>query len=395
MRTAYGLLVWFIATLFVIYAFCLNTAAAVFSNAIKSSLQITDLQVSYAVGSFIVGFALMQIPAGYLLDRFNVKWVISFGVLLLGLGNILISYADSLLLFSFSNFIQGLGGSFAFIAAAVLISNWFPPRLFPVLFGLTQALSCIFTGILHYVFMMALATHPWSMIYKYLALFGFMLLVLTMLIVRSPPSRKLVKHLSIISAFKQVCVNQQLWLCALAAATSFGVLLAYAAFWYVNIQQFYSVSTSTSFILSAIIFLGIGVGTPFLGYLSNIFKSRKLIIHVTVVLGTMALMLGIYLPHYEFNNLILINIISFFIGFFLSGSMLFYTMVNEISSDNIRGLALSITNTCVFLFNTLLMFLPYLFITRLSQNFFTYLWILPFSLLISILLIYFIKDSYR
>lgn len=201
--------------------------------------------------------------------------------------------------------------------------------------------------------------------------------------------------LSLGKALKLVCRNPQVWLCAIAAATTFGVLLAYGAFWYMNIQQFYSVSKDNSFIMSAIIFTGIGIGTPLLGYISNLFKSRVLVIHVTVVLGTMALILGIYLPHFASASLILINVISFCIGFFLSGSMLFYTIVSEISTDNTRGVALSVTNTCVFLFNTMLMFLPYLFITQSSQNFFTFLWILPFSVLISILLLYFVKDSYR
>lgn len=395
MRTAYGLLVWFVSTLFVIYAFCLNTASAVFSSSIKTSLQLTDLQVSYAVGAFIAGFALMQIPAGYLLDRFNTKIVASCGVLILALGNILISHADGLVLFTLSNFIQGLGGSFAFIATAVLISNWFPGRLFPILFGLTQTLSCVLAGIIHYKFMMALQTQTWNVLYQDLALFGFGLLVLTVLVVRSPKTDKAAAVLSLGKALKQVCRNPQIWLCAIAAATSFGVVLAYGAFWYMKVQQFYAVSTDDSFIMSAIIFTGIGIGTPLLGYISNVLKSRKLIIHVSVVLGTMALILGIYLPHFAFKSLMLSNIIFFCIGFFLSGSMLLYTIVSEISADNVRGVALSLTNTFVFLFNTMLMFIPYLFITTSSHDFFTFLWILPFSVLISILLLYFVKDSYR
>lgn len=395
MRTAKGLLVWFVATLYVIYAFCLNTAASVFSNSIKTSLHLGDLQVSYAVGAFIAGFALMQIPGGYLLDRFNTRIIVSVGVLILALGNMLITHADSLWLFTLSNFIQGIGGSFAFIAVGVLISNWFPPRIFPIMFGLTQTLSCVLSGVIHYAFMTSLQTHSWNELYYYLAIFGFILFVLTVLIVHSPKTKKTLEVLSLGKALKIVCGNPQIWLCAIAAATAFGVLLAYGAFWYMNIQKFYSVSIDNAFILSGIIFVGVGIGTPLLGYVSNLLKSRMLVIHVTVVLGAMALMLGIYLPHYKFGNLILIDTISFCIGFFLSGAMLFYTIVSEISGDNTRGVALSLTNTCVFLFNTMLMFLPYLFVTQVSHNFYTYLWILPFSVMISVLLFYFIKDSYK
>ncbi|OGT68748.1 MAG: hypothetical protein A3J38_07180 [Gammaproteobacteria bacterium RIFCSPHIGHO2_12_FULL_45_9] len=395
MRTAYGLLVWFVATLFVIYAFCLNTAAAVFSAAIKTSLNLSNVEVAYAVGSFTIGFALMQIPAGYLLDRFNSKMVISLGVLLLALGNILISYAHNLALFSLSNLLQGMGGSFAFIAAAVLISQWFAPRLFPILFGLTQTVSCVLTGVIHYMFKTALNTHPWSELYKYLAIFGFILFILTILVVKSPKTKQAIGTISLSKALKLSFGNPQVWLCAISAATTFGVLLAYAGFWYTDVQVFYAVTTSNALIMSAIIFAGIGIGTPLLGYISNLLKSRTLVIHVSLALGNMALLLGLYLPHFNFNSLILSDTIAFFIGFFLSGSMLFYTVVSEISSDNTRGVALSLTNTGVFLFNTILMFVPYLFLTSSSQNFFTYLWVLPFFVMISILLLYFVKDSYR
>ena len=394
MRTFYGLLVWFVSTLFVIYAFCLNTAAAVFSDAVKVSLGITNLQATYAVGAFTIGFAVMQIPAGYLLDRFNTKLILSCGVFFMALGNILITYAHELTLFALANFIQGAGGSFAFIGTGILIARWFPPRVFPILFGLTQTMSCLLTGVIHYVFKTALQTHPWNFIYQDLAIFGAILFIATFVFVKVPADGQKTEPVSFKKALGVVFSDSQIWLATIAAATTFGVLLAYGGFWYLNVQNFYSVPSGSALILSAIIFAGIGVGTPMLGWVSNLFRSRKLVIHVTLVLGNMVLLLGLYLPHYAFKGFILIDVISFFIGFLLSGSMLFYTVVSELSTDSTRGVALSLTNTGVFLFNTALMFIPYFFITNNSQNFFTYLWILPFFVLVSILLAYFVRETY-
>ena len=175
MKKIYGYSVWFLSTLFVVYAFCLNTASAVFSEAIQTSLHASNIGVSIASGAFILGFACMQIPAGYLLDKYNARFVVGFGIFLLALGNIIISYSNDLVLYTLSNFMQGVGASFAFIAAAVLISQWFSADKFPIMFGLTQTLSCVLAGIIHYYFTIALATHPWSIIYRGLAVFGFLL----------------------------------------------------------------------------------------------------------------------------------------------------------------------------------------------------------------------------
>ena len=53
----YGSLVWFVATLFVIYSFCLNTAAAVFANAIRTTLHASNFEVFLVAGAFFLGFA--------------------------------------------------------------------------------------------------------------------------------------------------------------------------------------------------------------------------------------------------------------------------------------------------------------------------------------------------
>lgn len=395
MQKIYGWIIWFIATLFVVYSFCLNTAAAVFSGAIQTSLQASSLGVSLATGAFILGFACMQIPAGYLLDKFNARYVVSAGVLLLALGNFIISYADNLIVFTLSNFLQGMGASFAFIAAAVVISQWFPAKKFPILFGFTQTISCVSAGIIHYFFTIELATRSWNELYRGLAVFGIILFILSILLIKNPSNIKKSAGISLKKSLASVFKNKQILLCSAAAALSFGVLLAYASLWYMKIQTFYSVDNLQAVLISGLIFVGIGIGTPFWGWLSNLAKSRMMILHLTLVVGTMTLLMGIYLPHYNIDTLIIIKIVSFLIGFFLSGSMLFYTMVSEIATDNTRGVAISVLNTAVFLFNTALLFIPYVLITAISKEFFTYLWILPFCVLLAILLIYFIKDTYH
>lgn len=391
----HGAGVWLIATLFVVYSFSLNTASAVFSQSIQSSLQVSDFKISLAMGVFILGFACMQIIAGFLLDKYDAKWVVSCGVFLLALGNWLISSAHHLIFFSLANFLQGLGAAFAFVAIGILISQWFSANLFPILFGLTQTVSCFCAAFLHYFFTLALKTESWQQLYLKLSVFGFILLILTLIIVKSPKTKMSAMRFSLWQSLLNVLKNKQILLCAMAAATSFGVLLGYAGYWYLPIQKYYAVPELQAMIIGGLFFIGIGIGTPTLGWISNLVQSRLAVIHVSLVLGVMTLLIGIYSPHYAIKTLLIAKIVAFLIGFFLSGSMIFYTMVSEISADATRGVALSIVNTAVFLFNTLVMFIPYLLMTVRSELFFTYLWILPVFVMIALLLLYFIKESWR
>jgi MFS family permease len=145
-----GSVVWFVSTLFVIYAFSLNTAAALFADSIKTSLNATDVGVSIAVGAFILGFAAMQIPAGYLLDRYNARFIVASAIFFLAAGNIAISFSTNIYTYSIANLIQGMGASFDFIAASILITQWFPKKSFPILTGLIETLAFVAAGLIHY-----------------------------------------------------------------------------------------------------------------------------------------------------------------------------------------------------------------------------------------------------
>ncbi len=169
MKNIMGFFIWFIVTLFVVYAFFLNTAGAVFADAIKNYLHLSDIGAAFAVGSFVLGFAFMQIPGGYLLDRFPIRIVASSGLFLLAAGNLALSFAGNLPLFALANFVQGLGASFAFIAVGKLIGEWFPPKMFPILFGLTQTISCLLTALIHYFLIQALEVVSWQSIYGLVA----------------------------------------------------------------------------------------------------------------------------------------------------------------------------------------------------------------------------------
>lgn len=392
MKMLQGLVAWLITTSYVVYAFTLNTAASVFSPAIQSGLSLTSTQSTLAVTWFIIAFALFQIPAGWLLDRYPSRFVVSAGVFILAAGNLLISHATSYYLFSAANFVQGIGASFAFISAGILVAQWFSARLFPVLFGLTQSVACTMAAVLHYYFSMSLTSMSWQALYLQIFYAGCLIFIASICFVKNPETKATNSHTGFLDSIKKVGKNPQLWYCTIALATSFGVLLAYAEFWYNDVQIFYGINPSESMITSGMIFVGIAAGTPFMGYFSNLVLSRIMIIQISLALGVMCLLAGIYLPHFPFESLLPLKTISFFIGFFLSGSMLFFTIVNEIFPEQVKGIALSISNTGLFLVNSLLLFAPYCLTT--SKVFFTRLWLLPAILMIAFIFLYFIKESW-
>jgi MFS family permease len=78
---------------------------------------------SLAVAQLVV-YALMQIPAGMILDKYGARKLIIFGSLTTGVGNGLVALAPVLALAVIGRMVVGLGDAFIFISMVRLINGW-------------------------------------------------------------------------------------------------------------------------------------------------------------------------------------------------------------------------------------------------------------------------------
>jgi predicted MFS family arabinose efflux permease len=95
-------------------------------------IELRDLyNVGYAeVGSlvscFLIGYAVFQIPAGLLADRYSAKWVLSIGLSILLLGSLLVVLANTFYLALVLRFCMGVGSAMLFTPLLKLISTHVP-----------------------------------------------------------------------------------------------------------------------------------------------------------------------------------------------------------------------------------------------------------------------------
>lgn len=82
-------------------------------------------------------YAVMQIPAGHLLDRFGPRRMMVAGAVLMAIGQGAMAVTDSFALALVARVLLGAGDAPVFISATRLISAWFSPRRVPVLVQVT------------------------------------------------------------------------------------------------------------------------------------------------------------------------------------------------------------------------------------------------------------------
>src|SRR5258707_8706976 len=94
----------------------------------KDELHISDLQLGVLLSAFFWPYALMQIPAGWLVDRFDVKWDFAAGFFIwsasTAITGILHGFATLLVI----RVILGLGESVAFPSYSKVLCGYFKER---------------------------------------------------------------------------------------------------------------------------------------------------------------------------------------------------------------------------------------------------------------------------
>ena len=118
-------------TVFLVFAFgyflsCLLRAiTATLSPILTSEFQLTAADLGLLAGVYFLGFACMQIPLGYLLDKFGPKKIISSFLLIAFVGTISFAFAQSFSSLLVSRILIGVGVSACLMAPLTGYRIWF------------------------------------------------------------------------------------------------------------------------------------------------------------------------------------------------------------------------------------------------------------------------------
>ncbi|MFN7996650.1 MAG: MFS transporter [Bryobacteraceae bacterium] len=125
MKRAWGLIALLAATATASYLCRVNVSVA--GALMMRELGLSQAEMGKVFSAFLLGYALCQIPAGMLADRFGPRRVLMLSVLAAVLTTISITIAGTLLLaLLFVRFLLGVAESPTFPAAAQAIARWLP-----------------------------------------------------------------------------------------------------------------------------------------------------------------------------------------------------------------------------------------------------------------------------
>lgn len=135
-------------------------------------------------------YALAQIPAGLLLDRFGARVTLTTGAALMACGQLLLSGADTVPEAILARIVVGAGDALTFGSAIRLVPAWFPPRRAPLFIQLTGILGQVGQIASAVPFVLILDTAGWSVAFRSAAGVAAAAGVLTLALVRPAPQAR-------------------------------------------------------------------------------------------------------------------------------------------------------------------------------------------------------------
>ena len=237
---------------------------------------------------------------------------------------------------------------------------------------------------------------------------GLLISFLVLLIVKDNPynDRHIPKNHHLKKELKEIVNSSQTWWNAIYAFCSWGSISAFAALWgvpYLTLRL--HVSTTQAAMAISAVWIGVGVISPLLGWLSGKLGSRCGLLRLTSLIGLLCISALFYLPSVSF---VLSYILLFGIGIAASGQLLTFSLVKDNNNSTTAGTAMGLNNMAVVaggaILQPLVGVLIHLFWNHQKnahgvpiysiENYNIGLIVIPISFLIALIVsLYFLKES--
>lgn len=345
---------WFIcllAAVFYAYDFLLRVQPNILVRELLNFYGTNAAGVGILYSAYYWAYTPLQIPAGLVVDHFSTRIVLTISALLCAIGALLFAGVQSFSIALIARVLMGVGSAFAFIGSLKLAAIWLPERHFGKFSGIATALGTIGALATNAILPVWVSSFGWQQMVLLTGYIGIGVTILLGLIIRTKPRRMAAlphefrswKH-----AFSRLWfISKQFdfWINGLVGCFTFLPITVLAGLWGTSfLIKAYNMTPQHAAAADAIIFIGMAVGGPIAGWVSDHMKRRKIPIYFGSLISAILLLALIYE-----NNISRVSLygVLFFLGFFSGPQVLVFAIGKEISPPRTTGTSAAFTNFLV------------------------------------------------
>jgi predicted MFS family arabinose efflux permease len=286
-------LIWALASIFYAYQYVLRVMPSIMMPDITAQFHMDSALFGQFVGIYYIGYSLLQLPVGILLDRYGPKKIMPLCMLLTTVGLMPLLFTEHWAFPVIGRLLIGIGSSAAILGAFKIIRLSFQEKHFTRMLSLAVTIGLIGAiyggGPVNYL----RDTLGYEAVVGLLAGTGIILSIVTYCLVPNMPAYRVP---SVLHELKLVLTNRQVLLICFFAGLMVGPLEGFADVWgTVFLKKVYGFDSTVAATLPSAIFVGMCFGAPLLSLVAE--KSRRYFWTITLAgfimtLGFFSLLTG-------------------------------------------------------------------------------------------------------
>ncbi len=264
-------MMWIVASVFYAYQYILRVMPNIMMEDIMNQFGINALTFGQFSGIYYIGYSLMHLPIGIMLDRFGPKKVMTACILLTVSGLMPLIFSEHWMFPILGRFLMGLGSSAAILGVFKIIRMIFSEEKFPRMLSLSVTIGLIGAiyggGPVSYL----RDVFGYQTTVQWMAVLGGVLALLTYWVV---PNVKSTVTGTIFSDIKEVFTNKKVLAICLLAGLMVGPLEGFADVWAAAfLKHAYGFDSTLAASLPSMIFVGMCFGAPVLSFIADRMKN--------------------------------------------------------------------------------------------------------------------------
>jgi sugar phosphate permease len=350
-------------------------STAVLADELTRAFRATGTQLGTLHASFFYVYAAMQLPAGVFADRLGARRTVTVGAAVMSVGGLTFTAATSYPTAFAGRALIGFGGSVLFIAILRFCANWYRAAEFARMSGLTLAVAG-FGGVLATTpLAVAVAAAGWRTTLTALSVLGFGLAAAAYLVARDSPADAGFDPIggveseahrasdsasgeaasetpdapslrAVLTNARRVLSEPETWLCGAILFSGTGINITVIGLWGIPyLVQTYGLSTTVASTFTLLGSVGLVLGPPTIGFVSDRLGSRTRLIVVGMALYTISF---VALAVTGRPPLAVVAVIFFTAGALAGAYALTYTVVKERHAATASGVSTGTVNTMAF-----------------------------------------------
>ncbi len=335
-----------------------RTSTAVMAPELVSAFGITPTAVGFLGSLYFYAYALGQLPAGILADRWGARKTLSLFTIIAGIGAVIFGRANGFDTVLVGRFMVGLGAGFVFVPITRIITDWFKKDEFAVYVGLLSSIGNVgsIASAAPMVFLMTAI--GWRNAMSSIGVASFLIAILIYSFVRNKPSEiggasmaeientepVSITPLPIVNSVKILFSNYNYWTIFAMFFVLYGTIMGFQGLWGgPYLMNVYHLTNAQAGKLLMMIPIGMIPGCILAGFLADkVIKSRK-----KVAMAMIACYIVVWLPLVFWIDGMSINFLRILLlafGFFGGSFALMSANMQESLDVRMTGTGIGVMN---------------------------------------------------